>query len=208
MSNDYRAYSEDYDNSIRHFGVIGMKWGVRRYQNYDGSYTQNGLEHYRKAEKKYDRANDEYKKTKDLYKKGPASKAGKNAVKEAKVKREAAKREMKLHYDLLKNDKLADQGKDLYSRGITITDGTPLSRTMGYILTGLGALEFANLSGNIPPKVKMTVQNKLHIPFDTALHYATGGSAVVKALMEMSNYDRSKKLRAYYAHRKHPEVKD
>lgn len=24
---------------LAHYGIKGMKWGVRRYQNYDGSYT-------------------------------------------------------------------------------------------------------------------------------------------------------------------------
>ena len=28
---------------LMHYGVKGMKWGVRRYQNYDGSYTRNGI---------------------------------------------------------------------------------------------------------------------------------------------------------------------
>ena len=37
---------------LMHYGVKGMKWGVRRYQNYDGSYTRKGLERYRKAETK------------------------------------------------------------------------------------------------------------------------------------------------------------
>lgn len=27
---------------LMHYGVKGMKWGVRRYQNYDGSYTRKG----------------------------------------------------------------------------------------------------------------------------------------------------------------------
>jgi hypothetical protein len=37
-SNDYRYY-------LAHHGVPGMKWGVRRYQNYDGSLTAAGRKH-------------------------------------------------------------------------------------------------------------------------------------------------------------------
>lgn len=35
-----------YANELYHYGVKGQKWGVRRYQNPDGSYTQEGLSHY------------------------------------------------------------------------------------------------------------------------------------------------------------------
>ena len=31
---------------LAHYGVQGMKWGVRNYQNYDGSYTSAGLSRY------------------------------------------------------------------------------------------------------------------------------------------------------------------
>lgn len=33
-------------DELRHYGVIGMKWGVRRYQNKDGSLTPAGKKHY------------------------------------------------------------------------------------------------------------------------------------------------------------------
>ena len=31
-----------YDNKLFHFGIKGMKWGIRRYQNKDGSLTDEG----------------------------------------------------------------------------------------------------------------------------------------------------------------------
>lgn len=36
-------------DEIKHYGVKGMKWGVRRYQNEDGSYTNAGKKRYAKA---------------------------------------------------------------------------------------------------------------------------------------------------------------
>ena len=35
-----------------HYGVKGMKWGVRRYQNEDGSLTPKGKKRYNRLEKK------------------------------------------------------------------------------------------------------------------------------------------------------------
>ena len=34
------------DNHLEHHGIVGMKWGVRRYQNYDGSLTAAGKRRY------------------------------------------------------------------------------------------------------------------------------------------------------------------
>ena len=45
---NYTPSSDD----IMHYGVLGMKWGVRRYQNKDGSLTNKG-------KKKYDKMSDD-----------------------------------------------------------------------------------------------------------------------------------------------------
>lgn len=33
-------------DEIKHFGILGMKWGIRRYQNKDGSLTPEGKKRY------------------------------------------------------------------------------------------------------------------------------------------------------------------
>lgn len=39
-------YTAPYSDSLMHFGILGMKWGVRRYQNKDGSLTEEGKKRY------------------------------------------------------------------------------------------------------------------------------------------------------------------
>lgn len=46
--NDYRAYVENDYNSLYHFGIKGQRWGIRRYQNEDGSLTPLGRQRYGK----------------------------------------------------------------------------------------------------------------------------------------------------------------
>lgn len=57
--------------SVCHFGILGQKWGVRRYQNSDGSLTAEGKERYRAsdyASKLYQKAlKNEPRITKDIY---------------------------------------------------------------------------------------------------------------------------------------------
>lgn len=55
---EYDQEKPDIESALAHFGIKGQKWGVRRYQNPDGTYTDAGRKRYgfksrRKAEKTY-----------------------------------------------------------------------------------------------------------------------------------------------------------
>lgn len=65
--NEY-SWNLDSGPYLQHFGILGMKWGVRRYQNADGSYTNAGKDRYFNGhDYKKQKVNVKTKKTSDAY---------------------------------------------------------------------------------------------------------------------------------------------
>ena len=69
------------NDELRHYGILGQKWGIRRYQNSDGSYTKAGLERYFSSKRSYDASKRDYLNNKNNYASKLDRKVAKNKVK-------------------------------------------------------------------------------------------------------------------------------
>lgn len=124
---------------LQHHGIIGQKWGIRRYQNYDGTYTQQGMQRYRAAENAYKDAKETNRMAKALAKRNGFSV-------DPKVLAEASsdERKKKTAYDKayrdLKIAKQRDKGKRLYEKGDSIELTDYKRRKVNRILKGIASL--------------------------------------------------------------------
>lgn len=185
------------NNELYHYGILGQKWGIRRYQNFDGSYTREGLRRYNKSLKEYENARDLHKTAKKMYK---ASKTGggvelngqsvivtKDAVKDSKRNLKAKKRQLNKDYQQLKKDKAGDIGKELYRSGKTITGNAQRLQTASYIAAGT-----AVASGYLRQNGNTKLSNQVAM--------IGIGMEAVNALFGVKNAVEAHYLRAYYGH--------
>lgn len=89
----YEYFDDLYGESLEHHGIFGMKWGIRRFQNKDGSLTPAGK---RQAEKRAAKEAKNKAKTKEQ----EAKKKAKTKEQEAKAAAKAEEAEKKLRSDI------------------------------------------------------------------------------------------------------------
>lgn len=90
------------EEELKHYGIKGMKWGVRRFQNSDGSLTADGRKRY---------SSEDYKSAQKKVEKGKVMVDG---VKKTRVKAAEKQHEKKIKDDL---SKMSDQElRDIVNR--------------------------------------------------------------------------------------------
>jgi hypothetical protein len=114
------------NNELRHYGVLGMKWGVRRYQNADGSLTALGKKH-----------NKTYTYTSQATKKREkkAAKAEAKGASNAKELRARATASQKFDDQQLSYAKTTSVGKSIVQKALLSTAAArtyDMARSAGY----------------------------------------------------------------------------
>lgn len=117
------------DDSLTHYGVLGMKWGIRRYQNKDGTLTSAGKQRYQ-----YESLSTKYhaKRAQRLQNKIDSSeKSGKNDS--SRIEKLTRKRDRQLDKERLSRQ--YDKKEEDYARQVR-TGGNIVSRIITRNLVG------------------------------------------------------------------------
>ena len=171
----------NHTDELYHYGVKGMKWGVRRYRKNPGSYTSKSLKKFDQSSEKYDSAKQKLKESKNA--------RDRSQIKSDRKALKSAKSQLKKDYKQVRMDNLADQGKALYQKGRTIGDNTLRNR----------ATQAAIVAGSIIADRMLSTYGNSQVAQIASKAIAAGGTAANLMLAAKTHSD-NKKLRAYYAH--------
>ena len=197
-----------YENELYHYGVPGMKWGVRRYERSPGTNTRQGLDKYYEADRLYKRADNSYKnkkqKLKEAKKSGDALQIRKAKIQQrnARLTRYTRNQAVKRSYKDLKNQASIDRGRDLRKNSNTKSllevkrEGAKLIASMGNL-----SISLAQYNKYVVPKQRTVCVNDIigSKELTKALAYGGFGMAAVgtvaskrynRQYKDVSNYEK------------------
>lgn len=162
---NYYAYDLDSFRYISHHGIKGQKWGIRRFQNKDGSWTDQGKRRYSTGTYKRELNKLDTQVSKQIYKRekviGKDDRLTKKAMKlqekadskEKKISKEKANKLLNKHlkYEemILKSEKLIKEGEALTNKTIAsaINQGYSINSKKVDRLVSNGRKVYAGLCG-------------------------------------------------------------
>ena len=190
----YTDYNNDYEDFLMHHGILGQKWGVRRYQNKDGSLTAAGRARYLSDNTNQSIAKDrKFMKNDQDYDEETYQKV--SSMHEARLNYKQNKtKENKIAYKQAKNDAWnalqLESGKQLYNRGET--KASVIMKTAGKVL--LKSLGAVAASAAIGAGIG-AVSSVLGMSVQTAQGIAIAATIPVAALTSLSV--RKDEIRSY-----------
>ena len=181
----YNPYFDVYSNYLAHYGVKGMKWGVRKRSEKGGSLTRTGVGIFNKHLEDYENKKKNYDSLK-----AKGSGATDIAINEARLNKKNAKNKLDRAYKQVKKDYSADKGKELFRKGRRISQyrfASGLAGTAGFLYGSSVAQKHGITS------VKDLKRNK-----SAMKSLAIGGAAI--AAINAHNAIKINQLNNFYTH--------
>lgn len=153
------------ESELYHHGIQGMKWGVRRYQNKDGSLTPAGRKHYNKLYDKYEGQKAYAESLSSGIHSGKYREKSQRMAESARAIREADKTHKKLGKDLYESIK-AQRLKDIDQKRLNQT----IDIAKKYMESTGRSVQVVKLNdGSIIIQAADPKNRKLNLPVDKVL---------------------------------------